>query len=1040
MAEDTARGNMIEALPGFFLEPVTPPAEKAAPKVPVMARGEMVYQTMPEPELGVQRAFFGQFNKAMTYLPDAAINLAMRGMEAAGVVDAPEDPAQNRNFLERAFNAANFKQKEQILGFLNVGVPGTEIPETSLAEKAAGAAGAATAFAAPVVGAMSRGARGPSFTGVMGQEISRRAMEQPGVATMAPELVRQSVASFATRPAAVATAEAAASAVGAAAGEAEQQLLGFQTGIPALVSGAYTGALVENPLNTLKATVTNAPFPLAQAGVKGYQFVKNRWNDVNDPERAAAVVKSRIQPELQKAIDEATARGDLQRADELRAAFEAEGVTPPSFTLAERTLDIPLQQTQQLFQKRAGAEDARMNMERINNNIRSAFEFAVKTFPTAGDAPAQVVVQKDVPERFIEAATERRNILGRELGAEEEAIADETRDLINKFPSANRQARMDRGTAIQQQLVDMKNKAKEDLLKLADDLGLNAQTEPKSIADLQAVLRTNYPDMSITEGNVPGVVKTIRNFSGPGVNFQEYRDLRQQIGAEMGDAASKGFSEKLGKLEIVKAELDKWASRNFGDNYAAWREAYTNGYQIPFENGIVYKVTQELPGSRPGAPVYALQGELVANEIFKQADKGRLGDVQKYLRLIEDDIPAMNNMRNVVLDEALDRSVKNGTVDPTKLQTFVNRNEPVLRQLGIYEELVDTNKAAAVLSTRATALAERTKAIKKDQLVKVLDSAAERGQTPEEVVDELLNKPDQLGKFYTRLQSLDDPGLVEAFRAAAMNRVLSTMEQGPDAFTDAMVRYQKPLEKILTPEGFRNVAIVNDALYRIRFAEKGVEGGGINPESIVSQIEANIGTKIPSIGSYMRAMVTNKQSATFLALLLGKNFVSAQQQKAFDQMMTRAIYDTDFARDLATPVGPTGAVPRPVELRVRGAMFSSMVPDLTRDAEPVEVTYDPETKTFRSLSGEPVRAQGQTPTPEVPERGIPAFDVAPRAVAPLAPLAPAAPVAPPAMPTAPAASAPEGNVITVRPQQRSSLDYEMLFPNDMLGSMISKQG
>jgi len=1027
-------------LPGFSIEEISPPTEtKKTPKVPIMARGELVYQAAPEPELGAQRAFFGAFNRAVSFLPDAAINTAVRGLEAAGIVDAPKESGNNRNFLERTFNAANFKEKEQILGFLNMGVPGTEIPEVSLTEKAAGAAGVGAAFALPVIGAVSRGAQGSAFAGPLAGEISRRVMADPNKTNIAQEMVRQSVASFANRPAAYVAAEVASSAVAGAVGEVEKEKLGFNTGIPALISGAFTSSLVEEPLNTLKAIALKTP--TTYVARKGYEFVKNRIDQANDPEKAAAVVRSRIGPEFQKAVDEAVSRGDMQRAQEIADAFEAVGVTAPALTLAEKTLDSPLRKTQEIFQQRATSGDARNNMQRMQENIRRAFEFAVKTFPSTGDVPAEVIVQKNFPERFVDALTERRDVMSKELASEGEGIANETRTLISKFPSSDRQTRVERGQAIQDQLVQMKDAAKADLLKTADDLGLNAQTELKSLGELQTVLKEKFPDTAITEGGVPSVVRTLRDFNGEGMNFSQYREMRENIGGLMGDAAAKGQSQLLGKLEIAKRELDGWAEKNFGPNYGKWREEYLNKYQIPFENGIVYKVTEQLPGSRPGKTRYALQGELVADEIFKQADSGRLGDVQEYIRMIGDDVPSMNNMRNVILDKALETSVKDGVVDPTRLQTFVNRNKPVLEQLGIMEELVDANTAASVLSTRATALNERTKAIKKDQVVKLLDAYSEKGQTPEEFMDVLLKSPDQLGRFYTRIQSFDDDGLVEGFRAAAMNRVLSSMEDGPNAFADAMINNRKALEKILTPEGFRNVAVVNDALYRIRFAEKGVEGGGIDVGSVIKDIEDYIGTKIPSIGSYMRGMATNKQSATFLAALLGKNFISAQQQRAFDQMMTRSMYDTEFAATLATPVGKTGVVPGPIERRMRAYMFESLVPDLSKDAEPVEVTYDPETKRFRRLdNGAPMRVQGEgSATP--PARGIPEFDVAPRPPQPVPARAPV-PTPPATVPTVPSALVePTGNTITVRPPgPRSSVDYESLFPGDSLGSMISKQG
>jgi hypothetical protein len=114
---------------------------------------------------GYYGSIFGQFNESVAKLPDTVINLAMLGMEKAGIIDTPPpDSLDHRDYLNRIFNAANFDQKKQILGFLNIGTGGYKTPQ-SMPERIAGAAGQGMAMIVPMLGAQVAGTRGGTYVG-----------------------------------------------------------------------------------------------------------------------------------------------------------------------------------------------------------------------------------------------------------------------------------------------------------------------------------------------------------------------------------------------------------------------------------------------------------------------------------------------------------------------------------------------------------------------------------------------------------------------------------------------------------------------------------------------------------------------------------------------------------------------------------------------------------------------------------------------------------------------------------------------------------
>lgn len=1061
VARPDARYQDDKTIPGMVISYDSKPAEPVAKAEGEVRDGPVTMATKKEPELGVVPSVFSAFNKAVLFLPDYGINRVMDVLEMSGVVAPQEDRRNARNYLERFFNAADYKTKEEVLNAFNLGIPagGEKQPDPYGA-----AAGEGMALGAGFAGLVNRVAQLPRYVGPYGEEIGRRMLETLGnkdygfftrSKNFMDDLVRKTVDLHRKAPVATSAAEVTGGAMGNVATEAEKEYTPLRTasgepivtGVPALVTGGYTSALTESPLNTLKATVAGIPILSYQLARKGYTFVDGQIRQMTDSDVAKQKMSEAMRSAFERSTQKAEDKGILPRTREIEQAFEEEGVGAPQFSYAERTLDPLAAATQVILQGKAPEQTARDNIERFENNVQKAFNFFAKMIPDVGDSPLTVLSDR--------LRGMRQGIEETLTGTRAQAESD-LQDLLKNFPMGNQSDRIERGRAIQAQIDEMKQTAKDRLLALADELKLNNPQLRAQLGDLKAGLLERFKPSSTTDDRLPAVIRDLRDLDVNTMNFQDYRRFREDIGSALGSAAAKGGRGKeITDLEIAKKMLDDWAENSFGPNYAQWRDKWMKEYVAPFENGLVYRLT-ERQFERPGMPVkYQLQGEMVADEIIKQAQRGKIDDFNQYIDLVQRDVPTMNNVRNAFLDDMLSKvyNPAKGEVNDVKLKQYVNDNAALLNKLGMQADVESIESASAALSQRLAGLKAREQEIKKDQLIKLMDASATKGQTTEAFVDDLLNSPSKLGTFYNRLKTPDEQGLVDeplldAFKGVVMNRVLSTMDQGPNAFADAMLKNVDVMKKIMTPKEFDKFMLVNDALYRAFYANSNMAGVGLIPPSLVQELEKAIGTKLPSLGSYARAMEANKQSSTFLVGLLAKNYLSARHNAAFEEIQRRAMFDKDFIDTLSTPLRADGSVPPDNERRLRAFMFEAMIPNGKDRRENVDVTYDPAIKGFRAIgSGEPTRA---APPPAPKDTGVPAFENRTEPVRPPVEVPPVAPVQLPQTPPEPATQMPPLTITPgprtppaappaapATPGRQGGLMYQNMFPNDPLGALLA---
>jgi len=965
-----------------------------------------------EGDLGLQRAFLGAFNKAVLYLPDAAINAAIRGMESEGILKAPVDPAQNRDFLERTFNAVNFEQKEKILGFLNVGVPGTEILPSTPAETIADAAGTGAAIAVPIVGATKGLAKtaepvfevikplydttklvskGAPYSTVQKKLIQQRALENPSLGNTTQKILVDILNAFQKNPGRFVASEVVGSAIGAGASQAEIQYTPLRTstdepintGILGLLAGVPAAAIVESP----KAVARYAA-ELGVSGITGIPLigalirkgVNKIYADNYTDQGAQQAVRAQLQPIFQQALKNAEETGDFQRTVEILKAMDDLGIARPKLSAAEQFLDTPLGITQSVLQKGAKGQEARDNVNRIQSNIQKAYDFARKMLVGPEDVP--IVVKggtnkaPSAVEDFMAAIEKTQRTRAEGLVSEQEALDEELIDLAQRFPGLSKEGKIDLGNKIVGTLVADKTAKREELLNLEKELGLDnmgAKDFSSLKLKLQSILDEKFTKAA--KDLIPDSLLRLINSPSSEMSFDDYRAARNAIGDSF-QSSNDSFNTTL---KTAKEQLDQWADQAFGTGYRNWRVRWKNEYEIPYQEGIVQKITKNR-GSKEN-PIYVLNGENVASGILREGTKDPQ-NVVNYIQLLKlnQNNEGITDLRNAVTDLIYDKAFdyEKNQLNPTKYSKFLRDNEIVLKELNLFDSLSNNTSTIQALASRQANLAAREKQIKADQISKLLayKNSDTGALSASEVIDNMLKNPNELGKTYKQIVDMGDEGLTAAFRKATLDRVFSTMEDGPDAFADAVVNNAASLKRIMSPEEFDKYTMVNDLLHRIRFAERNKEGSGTDYDSFLKRAEKYIGTRIPTVAAYYRAMIQSKQSPMFLGATLATRFISTRQQSAFDAMHKKAMDgDMEFIKDLATETLPSGGAPRPTELRLRSALFSVGVPSLfpVEESPMIEYTLDDNgrfvpVKKDSGAGGAPPAPPAASVTPEVPPK------------------------------------------------------------------------
>jgi hypothetical protein len=1036
-AEDTRTGTGVAPTPEGRITLESPK---------VRAGGEpSKAQTGTDTALYYLEAVLTGAGEGVVAIPDFLLNRAID----LGVMTGAIDPNIDRDLLSRTFYSRQYqKQGKTSLG-TSYG-EGEYVDFQEAGPRIAKAVGAGAAAALPVVGVGARAnqvisggrAMTPTQLGLASREASARAGEGTLKATgrdIATGLGQQ----YAKSPTGMLATEAA---LGAGAGAVTE---GADIVVPG--SGAYVAAapavavagipLVFKSLVNLSPTAKVVTWASQQPEVQGVAAnLKYRAKDAlssitGGNKRALSATQKKIMAELMRP----DAQAEMQKAAEIQKRIKEVTDMELDLNLVERSMSPNLGVEAARIESRMTGDKAAENLARKRQNLETLLKFREGVFDEGDAAPSAVI---DAATGRIDAVQTRTGKQLDDINTSLAGMADPTTGVV---PLMQPGEAIEKGMSIRQQLMNKRKAAELTADKMAKKLRINDANPIGDAAVLQQQVRTdlNIAEEDISNTLIHPIVRRFLDFDFAAkgkqgkIAFQDWKNLRQAVG----EAKFSATPSEQRQLAILQENLDglMFKGAKTADSYREFGQWYKNNVILPFEDAAVIKVMKLGPGSRPKDDTYnfVMPNEHVSKTFLKDS-----GTATTYMKLFGGDAEKMGAIRDTVFDEVAQSAVRNGRIDPTRLQNYLNKNREVLNKLlvpdtatnefrSVYDILSDTRTATQGLLARESTLRAREAVINKYALNKVLSKVSGMGgnfgpdMRLEQVIETGLKDPKILYQLARAARGAKDPNVDKAFKRAVVDRILTPKDiDSPESFTNFLGKNESTLRMALGEKHFSDLVVLNDALRRV--LATGIKpGGGINRDDFVSKL-ANV-TGISPESASARIVAINEGRASYRTTFVwfASQALRANQSAAMDRAFEKAIFDGEWAADL-TEVAPKAAeVTVPQAKRIAEKLFYYGIQDPSAEPTNNVMTID--------IPGGDLPVAPAEPPPELP--------VAP----PPPPIGQQGALQPPAAP----ATMPPRNMASAMPPQPpmppnekgiAGTRYAALFPGDTLGAMAASGG
>lgn len=1002
-----------------------PAMEAGGPKMVAPDEAYLPARKVSEGDMGLQRAYFGAFNKSILSLPDLALNIVALGAEQVGLLPrTSNDPQENRNILERFFNAANYEQRDALLkiGDTVIGSlgKGKQIKPETLGEKIAAGAGEGTSLATAMpflaARAAAAGAEGAYTAAPMAEGIRQRALQPKGalgtIGPMSQQMAADYVAAFANAPARTTAAELLTGATSGAAGTAEQEITGYRTGLGDLAGGFLPNAIVWTARTAYKWAPTRNIIKYGSQLIPGSPGEKVM----------EANARKEIAQEMYKSFQEAKDSGQLERANAILKQLEEAGY-PIDLSAAELTQTPSLRRAQINAQSSATPDEARAFRERIEGNVSKIINYSNDPNLIDPEAPTAVITQ------LQSAADEEARLQA--LGLEK--LSEFGENVAGRLPMTR--SRAEQGATIRKALIDAKETKKVELDQLAADLGIN-ETNPGTLMNpVKKHIRDTYYLGNDTDRYLPKVIRDFADSEENVINFQTWKRYRDKTSDELAAAIANKQSSDVVNLTKFKEDLDKFGNMFYASNknWNTFKNRYYEEYAKPFERGVAYEVATPSPASRPGDVRYLTSDEAVADAFSRNVE-----NANDFMNLYKDKPEAVNSMRAVILDGARERVIAKsgpyeGTVDPTKLNTFINQNREVLDVLGLKGDLESVENAAKLFGMRAAELKDRAAVINKDKVNRLLSNITDGKYSPDEFIDVALKDPKTMTTIAKRVSEAEDPNLTEALKKAVWTRIFATNDiNDPGRFMEFAKNNERTLKIALGDEHYKRMLTAAEAMGLAKYAQEGAEGLPLEALSGLEKFAKYTGITPASLANAVAAAGRGQVKEKYLAFAFAFKFLSARQRASYDKVMREVLVDPEIAKELASEVGGDGLPTQKQANKMKGILLRM---GLQPDGKPYEEERPVENV---PVPKELFLGEGEIRKPEAPSglESLPPFLNQPLPQK-------ATPNVTVTFPESnPSSSNPFNQPAPVAPPPQNGanrVDYQSLFPNDPLGTAINNR-
>jgi hypothetical protein len=329
------------------------------------------------------------------------------------------------------------------------------------------------------------------------------------------------------------------------------------------------------------------------------------------------------------------------------------------------------------------------------------------------------------------------------------------------------------------------------------------------------------------------------------------------------------------------------------------------------ENSAIRKVIGGTSLGKEQGTRYTMQGEAVADEFLKSTKT-----LDDFIKITKGDEGAMQNLRASMLDKMRDASVstKKGSVDPNKLNNFINKNRDLLQKIpgtkggsaSLYDEFTigkeGTANVLTALNKRQNTLITRKRKIEQNQLYRKI-SKIYADDNPVKLIDDALGNKGLMKNLKSKLnlkKGSDDEATFNALIGSRLFKDVETIVANPTKFKNSIVNNEEIIVAGMGKEHYDNLKIIADGYETIlRAGPVAPLAGDIAPTGTMEEIAKRTGTSVPSIQARIIAVAEGRISKFTAAAYLASRLLSKNQSSRADAIFKEAMFDPKLAKSLA---------------------------------------------------------------------------------------------------------------------------------------------
>lgn len=622
------------------------------------------------------------------------------------------------------------------------------------------------------------------------------------------------------------------------------------------------------------AALTYTPLGLVGRGAKKI------WSSFLSPDARAQATAKEFRSVMGQEITPAI-RANLQEAD--RVGRRIPGFEP---TLAQASDSPSLIATQTAIEKKAAGAELEGMAARHTANQQAVENFARGAAPTGDDDPYFVI---DTANRRVEQARAG-------FASQEGSLQTELDNLANRLPGLGTEERLGVGETLRNSINAARVRARNNMANLSRQLGI----DDADMHDLFSRIRANVqhevggPQSRFSDReNVPPILSAILQDQGGATTYRDIKALRERVTDDLRDAMSGTHpNARVARILLtIKNQIDDEVNAlagqpgEIGQRWAQFRDTYRAQYIEPFENKFVFKVRQT--DSRGN---FVTPNERIAQLFFQNRD---ISGARALRSAIGDDQEAVGALTSAAIDDLRYHAARDGVFDPAAFNRWVSKHRDFIEQfpeVGAY--IIDANVAAGSILQRQGVLTARRQTLEDNALVRKLNSFAGGNSSPDKVIDAAIKDHRIMGNLQTLLG--DDPAAMASLRRAVWNEAVSLP---PGGIVDFIANNRRSLGMVLSPTHLRDLETIDTARAIVARVPNPL-GSQMQP-NMLENVERRLGTNLALIANRIQAFKQGRVEKVWLVTNLLTNMFKGKARTSMEDLMKKALYDKEFARDLA---------------------------------------------------------------------------------------------------------------------------------------------